>query len=63
MVSNMTTILQHFTGEWAALRQPEALRAVCREIGYTTWRDRILTPVTTVQFFLGSSQKTEHKAR
>jgi hypothetical protein len=52
MVPNITTILQRFTGEWAALLQPEAILTVCREIGYTGWRDRVLTPVTTVQLFL-----------
>jgi hypothetical protein len=52
MVPNMTTILQRFTGEWAALLHPEAILTVCREIGYTTWRDRVLTPVTTMQLFL-----------
>jgi hypothetical protein len=25
---------------------------VCSEIGYTAWRDRVLTPVTTIQLFL-----------
>ena len=30
------------------LRQPEAIFAVCREIGYTGWRDRVLTPVTAL---------------
>jgi hypothetical protein len=52
MVPNMTMILQRFTGEWALLLQPDAILAVCREIGYTGWRDRVLTPVTTVQLFL-----------
>ena len=52
MVPNMTTILPRFTGEWAALRQPEAILTVCRAIGYTTWRDRVLTPVATMQLFL-----------
>jgi hypothetical protein len=52
MVPTMTTILQRFTGEWAVLLQPEAILTVCREIGYTTWRDRVLTPVTTIQLFL-----------
>ena len=52
MVPNMTTILQRFTGEWAMLLQPEAILTVCREIGYTAWRDRVLTPVTTMQLFL-----------
>jgi hypothetical protein len=52
MVPNITTILQRFTGEWAMLLQPEAILTICREIGYTAWRDRVLTPVTTVQLFL-----------
>jgi hypothetical protein len=34
------------------LRQPEAILTVCCEIGYTAWRDRVLTPVTTMQVFL-----------
>jgi hypothetical protein len=52
MVPNITAILQRLTGEWATLLQPEAILAVCREVGYTGWRDRMLTPVTTVQLFL-----------
>jgi Transposase DDE domain len=52
MVPNVTTILQRFTTEWAALLQPEAILTVCREIGYTTRRDRVLPPVTTMQLFL-----------
>jgi hypothetical protein len=52
MIPNITTILQRFTGEWALLLQPEAILAVCREIGYTGWRDRVLTPVTTIHLFL-----------
>jgi hypothetical protein len=52
MVPNITTILQRFTGEWARLLQPEAILAVCREIGYMAWRDRVLTPVTTRHLFL-----------
>jgi hypothetical protein len=52
MVLNLTTILPRFTGEWAMLLQPDAILAVCREIGYTAWRDRVLTPITTVQLFL-----------
>jgi len=52
MVPNLTTILQRFTAEWAALLPPEALLAACGELGYLTWRHRVLTPVTTIQFFL-----------
>jgi IS4 transposase len=52
MIPNMTPILQCLTGEWAMLLQPEAILTVCRELGYTAWRDRLLTPVTTVHLFL-----------
>jgi hypothetical protein len=52
MVPNLTTILQRFTGEWAMRLQPEAILTVCREIGYTAWRDRMPTPITTMQLFL-----------
>jgi hypothetical protein len=49
----MTSILQRFTGEWAMWLQAEAMLTVCREIGYTAWRDRLLTPVTTRPLVLG----------
>jgi hypothetical protein len=52
MVPHITPVLQRFTGEWAMWLQADAILAVCREIGYTAWRDRVLTPVTTVQLFL-----------
>jgi Transposase DDE domain len=52
MVPNMSTILPRFPGEWALLLQPDAILAVCREIGYIAWRDRLLTPITTMQLFL-----------
>jgi hypothetical protein len=52
MVTSITAILQRFTTEWAMLLQPESILAVCREIRYTAWRDRVLTPVTTMQLFL-----------
>jgi hypothetical protein len=51
MVPCITTILQRSTTEWTTLRQPEAMLAVCGEVGYTGWRKRVLTPVTTVQRF------------
>jgi hypothetical protein len=47
MVPNMTTIRQRFTGEWAVLLEADAILTGCRESGYTAWRDRVLTPVTT----------------
>jgi hypothetical protein len=52
MVPNITAILQRLTSEWAALLQPDAILSACGEVGYTAWRDRVLTPVTTVQLFV-----------
>jgi hypothetical protein len=52
MVPTLTTILPRFTGEWALLRPPEAMLTVCRASGSTAWRDRVLTPVTTLPRFL-----------
>jgi hypothetical protein len=52
MVPHVTTILQRFTAEWAALLQPEAILAACGALGYLTWRHRVRTPVTTIQLFL-----------
>jgi hypothetical protein len=52
MVPSLTTILRRFTGEGVALLQPEAILTVCGEIGSTGWRDRVRTPVTTMQVFL-----------
>jgi hypothetical protein len=51
MVPNVTPILQRFTTEWAALLQPEAILAACGEVGHRAWRNRVLTPVTTIQLF------------
>src|SRR5918996_3967144 len=40
------------TPDWATQLQPDAILAACQEAGYTSWRDRVLTPVTTLQLFL-----------
>lgn len=52
MVPSVTTVLQRFTTDGAAQLQPEALHAACEAVGYTAWRDRLLNPVITVQWFL-----------
>jgi hypothetical protein len=52
MGPHITAILPRFTGEWAALLQPNAILAACDEVGSTRWRDRVLTPLTTVHLFL-----------
>jgi hypothetical protein len=52
MVPSVTTVLQRFKTDWAAQLQPDAIHAACQEVGYTSWRDRLLHPVTTVPLFL-----------
>jgi IS4 transposase len=52
MIPRLTTVLARLKTDWAAQLQPDAILAVCREAGYTSWRDRVLTPVTTIQLFL-----------
>jgi hypothetical protein len=52
MVASVTAVLKRVKMDWATQLQPEAIIAACEEAGYTSWRDRLLTPVTTVQLFL-----------
>jgi hypothetical protein len=52
MVPRVTTVLYRFKTDWAAQLHPEAIHAACEAVGYTSWRDRLLTPVITVQLFL-----------
>jgi hypothetical protein len=52
MVASVTAVLSRFKAEWATQLQPEAIIGACEEVGYTSWRDRVLTPVTTIQLFL-----------
>jgi Transposase DDE domain len=52
MVLKITAVLARFKTDWTAQLQPDAIKAACQEAGYTTWRDRLLTPVTTIQIFL-----------
>jgi Transposase DDE domain len=52
MVANITAVLRRFKTEWATQLQPEAIIGACEEAGYTSWRHRVLTPVTTIQLFL-----------
>ena len=52
MVASVTAVLSRFKTEWATPWPPEALIAACEEAGDSAWRDRVLTPVTTIQLFL-----------
>jgi hypothetical protein len=52
MVESMRTVLERLKTEWATALQPIAMRTACEDVGYTAWRDRVLTPVVTLQLFL-----------
>jgi hypothetical protein len=52
MVASVTAVLRRFTTAWATQLPPEAIIGACEAAGDPAWRDRVLTPVTTVQLFL-----------
>jgi hypothetical protein len=52
MVASVTAVLKRVKMDWATQLQPEAIIAACEEAGDTSWRERVLTPVTTIQLFL-----------
>ena len=52
MVARVTAVLSRFKAEWATQLPSEAIIGACEEVGYTSWRDRVLTPVTTIQLLL-----------
>jgi hypothetical protein len=52
MVPRITAVLTRLKTDWATQLQPDAIIAACQEAGYNSWRDRVLTPVTTMQLFL-----------
>jgi len=52
MVASVSAVLNRFTPEWATQVQPEAIIGAWAEAGSTSWRDRVLPPVTTLQLLL-----------
>jgi hypothetical protein len=52
MVPSVAPILQRCKTTWAAQLQPDAIHTAWQDAGSTSWRDRLLHPVTTVQMFL-----------
>jgi hypothetical protein len=52
MVPRLTAVLTRLKTEWATQLQPDAILAACQEAGDPSWRDRVLTPVPTLQLFL-----------
>jgi hypothetical protein len=51
MIPRSTLVLSRLKTAGTAPRQPDASRAACPEAGYPSWRDRMLTFVTTIQRF------------
>jgi hypothetical protein len=52
MIPRIAAVLARFKTDGAAPRHPDAILAVYHEAGDPSWRDRVLTPVTTIQLFL-----------
>jgi hypothetical protein len=52
MVASVTAVLSRFNTAWATPLQPEAIIGACEAAGYPSWRDRVLTPVATIQLLL-----------
>jgi hypothetical protein len=52
MIRRITTVLTRLNTASAAQLQPDAIPAARQEAGYTSWRDRVLTPMTPIQLFL-----------
>ena len=52
MVPRLTAVLTRLQTEWATPLEPDAILTACQEAGDPSWRDRMLTPVTTIQLFL-----------
>ena len=52
MGARVTAVLSRFTTAWATQLPPEAIIGACEEAGYPAWRDRVRTPLTTIQLLL-----------
>jgi hypothetical protein len=52
MISRVTVARQRLQADGALPLHPEAIRTACQAGRYTSWRDRLRNPGTTVQVFL-----------
>ena len=52
LVASITAVLRRFNTAWAPQVPPEASIGACEEAGSPAWRDRVLTPVPTIQLLL-----------
>lgn len=50
MIPNIAEVVRQFKQNWTSQLEPRAIEHACREAGLT-WRNRLLSPVVTVQLF------------
>lgn len=50
MIPNIAEVVRQFKQNWTSQLEPQAIEHACREAGLT-WRNRLLSPVVTVQLF------------
>ena len=51
MIPSIADIVRQFKREWTTCLEPEAIQRICEEAGLR-WRERLLTPVITIQLML-----------
>ena len=51
MVPSVAEVIGRFKSDWSEQIQSEAVHDVCSELQYS-WRERLLSPVTTIQLFI-----------
>ena len=61
MVASVTAVLRRFKTEWATQLPSEAIIGACEEAGYPSWRDRVLTPVTTMPALPVTDSAWQHR--
>ena len=50
MTATITDVVRQFKRDWTSQLEPSAIAEACREAGHV-WRERVLTPVVTLQLF------------
>jgi IS4 transposase len=51
LIPSITEVVSRFKREWTTHLAPESIRELCLELGLS-WRERLLTPMTTIQLML-----------
>ena len=50
MIITLPQVVSQFQQKWTTQLEPEAILAICHDLGYQ-WRERCLDPVTTLHLF------------